>query len=587
LNLAQPDEVLARRPGWPDLDADMPLSLLNVIRNSEETLSEKARLAWRALALFEPKPNTFDEVAALAVCAEEPEALDELVDAGLIEVDANGRYSLHQTICDYARGVMPSPQPAPVNSDLREEERAGHMVAHFAQFTEANRTNYAAIETETTNILRALALAHEQGHVRGYARDLIRMAVAFYTFASVRGLYDTIEVHLNRAVTAAQSPENNDLLPSVLLNLGWLARKRGDARTALALFEHGLAHAEAALDRERQSALLLGLATVSNDLSEYLRAREFGQRGLALAEDLQEREITTMLLIELALISSRLNQAEAYDFLIESVKMARETGDQRLMSTALAGMGITSFWKGECDEGERYLREGMALSQAIGFAEMHGLTLALQAWVDANRGDYDRADALAEESLRITQAVQFTEAIYAAHLALGTTDFHRGKLSEAEAHLQEGLRLAQQVDQRESMGWLLGMLARVCMQQGDWGRAEKLAQEGLQVARSAQHAEMVSPLLAVLGQLAAHQQKSDEAKQFFDEAMQHARATQFPWLVCYTQQARGEWLLEQGQFTDAQSAFEEARDIAARLGAKELLAKALGGLAELCASGIS
>ncbi|NJM39825.1 MAG: tetratricopeptide repeat protein, partial [Anaerolineae bacterium] len=117
------------------------------------------------------------------------------------------------------------------------------------------------------------------------------------------------------------------------------------------------------------------------------------------------------------------------------------------------------------------------------------LTLALQAWVDANRGDYDRADQLAHESLRITQAVPFTEATYAAHLALGTADFHRERLDDAEGHLQEGLRLARQVDQRESMGWLLGMLARVFMQRGDWATAERTAQEGLQVAQSAQHAE--------------------------------------------------------------------------------------------------
>ena len=591
LNLSQPDELLARRPGWDD---DTPLSLLNVIRNSEEMLSEEARLVWQALALFEPKPNSFSEEAALAVCARtnvnvddsvdpvdaDLSALDELVDAGLVEVDASGRYALHQTICDYARS-----RPRPLSRGERGAEHPsppgrgaggeGRMTAYYANFMQQHRTHYTLIETETTNILRALELAHQHEH----QHDLIRMAIAFYTFASTRGLYDTIAVHLNRALTAAQSIEHQSLLPGVLLNLGWLARKRGEARKALALFEQGFAHAEAANDSESQSALLLGLATVCNDLSEHQRAREFGQRGLALADTTAgNREITTMLLIELALISSHINQAEAYDFLMESVKLARETGDQRLMSTALAGMGITSFWKGECDEGERYLREGMALSQAIGFTEMHGLTLALQAWVDANRGDYERADMLAEESLRITQVVQFTEAIFAAHLAQGTADLHRGKLAEAEQHLQEGLRLARQVDQRESMGWLLGMLARVAMQAGDWVRAEQTAQEGLQVARSAQHAEMMSPLLAVLGQIAAHENKHAEAARNFDEAMQHARATQFPWLVCYTQHARGEWLLMQGELAKAQSAFEEARSIAEKLGAKELLSKAMQGI---------
>ena len=142
LNLSQPDEVLARRPGWDD---DTPLSLLNVIRNSEDVLSEAARLAWQALALFEPKPNSFSEEAALAVCACDAPALDELVDAGLMEVDASGRYALHQTICDYARSEAPTPTlPRKGRGEhrisLSHSGRAGggegRLTAYFAKFVE-------------------------------------------------------------------------------------------------------------------------------------------------------------------------------------------------------------------------------------------------------------------------------------------------------------------------------------------------------------------------------------------------------------------------------------------------------------------
>ena len=561
LNLAQPEALLAQRPGW---QTSMPLSLFNVIGLSEALLTDDARQALHALALLEPKPNTFDEAAALAISHTPIQAIDLLVDAGLLEGASQSRYTLHQTVCDYARLGL---------TDEAAREIAARITSTYGSFIEQHRTDYAALQQEQTNILRALDLAH----AHGLHSDLIHLAVGFYNFLSTRGLYALAEQHHLRALDASHAL-GALLLPQVLLNLGWIARRLGQGPIALQRFEEGLAQAESVGDYDSQSALLLGLATIENDLGRHHQAREYGERGLAIADKLSNRELITMLLIELALISSHLNHVEAEGFLLESVRMARETGDQRLMSLAFAGLGITAFWQGFCDDGERYLREGTLLSQHIGYTEMHGLMLALQAWVDANRGNYPRAIELATQSLEITRDVEFVEAVFAAHLAIGTAAVHRGDHALAETHLQEGLRLARQVDQRESIGWLLGMLGRLELQRNELERAERYALEGLEIAQSAQHSETISPLLAVLGQLAAREGRHDEARGKFDEALQLARATQFPWLVCYTQNARGEWLLFLEELDAAQTAFEEARAIAEQLGAQEMLATALQGL---------
>jgi len=561
LNLAQPEALLAQRPGW---QASMPVSLFNVIGHSEALLTEDARQALHALALLEPKPNSVDEAVALAISNTPIQAMDLLVDAGLLEGAGQGRYTLHQTVCDYARLGLPAEMA---------HEIAARIARTYADFVEQHRTHYATLQREQTNMLRALDLAH----THGLDNELIRLTVGFYNFLSTRSLYALAEQHHLRALEASHTHDGL-LLPQILLNLGWIARRLGQGSIALQRFEEGLAQAESTHDYESQSALLLGLATIENDLGHHHQARAYGERGLAIADKLSNRELITMLLIELALISSHLNHVEAEGFLLESVRMARETGDQRLMSLAFAGLGITAFWQGFCDDGERYLREGTLLSQQIGYIEMHGLMLALQAWVDANRGNYPRALDLATQSLEITRDVEFVEAVFAAHLAIGTAAVHRGDYVLAETHLQEGLRLARQVDQRESIGWLLGMLARLELQRNDLERAERYALEGLEIAQSAQHSETISPLLAVLGQLAARESQHDEARGKFDEALQLARTTQFPWLVCYTQNARGEWLLFLEELDAAHIAFDEARVIAEQLGAKEMLATALQGL---------
>jgi hypothetical protein len=80
-----------------------PISIYTTIASSEQRLSESARAALCALAVFPPKPASFSESAALAVSQQPVEALDELWDAGLLESSEPGRYTLHRIISDFAR----------------------------------------------------------------------------------------------------------------------------------------------------------------------------------------------------------------------------------------------------------------------------------------------------------------------------------------------------------------------------------------------------------------------------------------------------------------------------------------------------
>jgi hypothetical protein len=91
------------------LSEHAPLSVQRAIAVSDRALSEQAHSALIALALFPTKPNSFSEEAALAVSQVPVEILDELWDAGLLESNEPGRYSLHATIADYARNLDEAP----------------------------------------------------------------------------------------------------------------------------------------------------------------------------------------------------------------------------------------------------------------------------------------------------------------------------------------------------------------------------------------------------------------------------------------------------------------------------------------------
>ncbi|GAC1394417.1 MAG: hypothetical protein NVS4B11_18020 [Ktedonobacteraceae bacterium] len=102
LRLTQP---LDPTEGITSIPNGTPFSLQSVIAVSDQHLSQEARAALRVLAVFPPKPNTFQEEAALALAAVIASVLDELTDASLLESQGQGYYTLHPVIADYAKIV--------------------------------------------------------------------------------------------------------------------------------------------------------------------------------------------------------------------------------------------------------------------------------------------------------------------------------------------------------------------------------------------------------------------------------------------------------------------------------------------------
>ncbi|HVR08509.1 MAG TPA: TIR domain-containing protein, partial [Thermoanaerobaculia bacterium] len=95
--------------GWGEAEA-IPTSLWEVIGMSYDELDAPAQRLLRSLSAFPAKPNTFSENAAYAVSQTDAEAINTLVDYGLLEwsmVDPSDpdqdRYTVHQTIDSYAR----------------------------------------------------------------------------------------------------------------------------------------------------------------------------------------------------------------------------------------------------------------------------------------------------------------------------------------------------------------------------------------------------------------------------------------------------------------------------------------------------
>ncbi len=189
------------------------LSLQAVIETSVRQLDEAAQRVLSRLSAFPAKPHSFSEEAALAVSDAPVELLDELVDAGLLESAGPERYTLHQTIFDYASAWQ--------DGSVAYER----MVEYYTNFVEMHETDYEILELEASNVLAALQAAFE----RGMSALLIRGAIHFSVFLKARRLYELAETHLKRAELAARSVEDLANLSRILYHQEEIADLRGVA----------------------------------------------------------------------------------------------------------------------------------------------------------------------------------------------------------------------------------------------------------------------------------------------------------------------------------------------------------------------
>ncbi len=327
-------EPLAPLERSPSLATGTPLSLQSVIATSDMQLDEQTRSAFYALSVFPARPNSFAEEAALMVAQTSEEVLDTLCDAGLLESSGPGRYSLHQTIADYA------------STHLSETMARERLVAYCIPFIESHCADYEVLEQECRNLLAGLKYAFESGL---YAQ-LVRGVNGFAPFLLVRGLYDLALLHLQRAYQVSIWSGNTHALASVLLNLGKTMYQQGEHNQAEVHLREGLSLTHEGSYREQTCQLLTLLSTVALEQNDLPKVEEYSQKGLLLARELINTESMCESLINLAYVARvRRENERAETFLQEARLVAERSNLPVMMSRVLSEWGELKLGQQQLD----------------------------------------------------------------------------------------------------------------------------------------------------------------------------------------------------------------------------------------------
>ncbi|GHO98969.1 regulatory protein AfsR [Reticulibacter mediterranei] len=490
LRLEQPQAGFRRDPRLPE---GMPLSLQAMIDLSGASLQEAERLALASLSILPPKPASFSEEAALAVMEASTEVLDRLVAVGLLEYRGTNRYSLHQTIATYARGL---PRVEHVS-----EQR---MITYVVRYAERHRAEYGALESELPLILAALELASGLG----CQTEFVLCASAIFYMLRARGFFSLAERLLWQAYEIEKHREGERHL-MLWYQLGSMLRERETCAQAETILEEGIALARQQGTLSSLAFLLARSATIAADRCAYTIAETRYQEALVLARQQNDVSCISLVLNNVAwLFAIRGDFALAEAGLQESLALARQTGKNS--GIALANLGWMMGKQGKFAEASALLQEALSLARAASNDLLLSTFHLYLGWTQLRQNEDAQARYHVQEALSLARRMGRPRITRQASTLMAFLALREGNIESSEMLLQEALA-AHQGDGHQSDRCLFFIVkGKMLMQQTQYVQACALLQEGLALASQIEHAEYRCGLLLLLS---AAQQSLDDLKQ--------------------------------------------------------------------------
>lgn len=541
LQISEPRSLIDRHTS---LTSENRVSLQAIIEVSDALLDLPARTGLRALSVFPPKPNSFSEEAALAVMALSQEVLDTLSDAGLLESNGPNRYTLHQTIADYARVL------------LEDNAVYTRFVQYFITYLEEHTLDYPLLDQESRNLHIALELAHtRQMHdaflrcvkassphlfVRGryseaekYFSTALELALSLQRLsdatvflrdlgriAHTRGNFLQAETYYQRGLRLAHQQQDTLAISRLLTHLGTIMHRRGLFSEAIAYFEDGLLYARQTGDQEQLSYILLGLAQAHGSLDHHKQAEEYAWESLEIAHSLGNGEHLADVLHRLGtLIYERGDYEQALGLLFESLDQASRITHREKMCHILNNIGCVLSELGDFPQSERYFQEAQELAQQINAQEILCIILCNLGCIANECGEYEKAEPFLLDGLVLGKKIGLSLTVCECLEGLGTLARNRYDYNQAEKYYQEGLARARMINNKRaiiSMLTCLGATMTACLHFED---AERYLEEGLALARDINRPRQLCNLLYEYGKLEDCRQHPQRARAYFQEML--------------------------------------------------------------------
>lgn len=471
---------LAVRPSWT------VASLLRRLEEPENTLDELSigdlavrasfRMSYRRLpadqarlfALLSLWPGQHVPVPVAAALAGEslPRvelALEQLVDAHLVETPVSGRYQLHDLLLAYARelagGRYAAERAAAVGRVLDlvtgSAYRASRVLRPAAR---------PALAESDVDVARAPSFGSYQEAMAWYEaewsglvallRDVLdgtggvpplraaRLATVLAVYPSARGDWAAGARIAGMALDAARRAGDARLAAHAHHQLGIALAQRGERAQAAFHQERALAGFRDTGDRQREATILNSIGKrLAYQEGRYPEALRSLRESLRVARAIGDRGAELLALNNLGGVEVLAgNHARARPYMEQALELCRQAGDRRLEAVALSNLGSAVLELGEPSRAVAHQRRALEILRSLGDRRFEAMVLTELSGAYRRSGQPAAARRRVEQALAIRRQTGDRAGEAESTLELGRVLVDLGDVEEARRHWRDAER---------------------------------------------------------------------------------------------------------------------------------------------------
>ncbi|WP_280345486.1 protein kinase domain-containing protein [Nocardia abscessus] len=325
------------------------------------------------------------------------DVLSSLVDKSIVMREVSHsvvRFWMLETVRDYGREKL---RESGEDTDLRRRHRAWYqqlaLDAETGWISPRQPDWIVRLEREQPNLREALE-SYLSENTRAAAEAGLRIAAALHEFWSFRGLYGEGRLWIDRVLAhpCAQSiPERISALRAACE----VAAPQGNFQAAAAFLEEGRALAAHTSDPAIQGQLAYAAGVVALARGEAVEASSSLERAVEMLGSNQAGELYVSALAILAWsYELRGEVARASEHYRRVLAITEAQGELLYRSTALRGLGVAAWQRGERDRAQQLLEEALRVNRRPNSPVLAAFGLEALAWTVAERGDAERAAVL-------------------------------------------------------------------------------------------------------------------------------------------------------------------------------------------------
>ena len=262
----------------------------------------------------------------------------------------------------------------------------------------------------------------------------------------------------------------------------WLARLEADHDNIRAALDRCLSALSGAEQKEIGARLVCAVFPFWNIRGHWAEARRYLEAAHMHAEEGLPAPLRARLL-NVRAGSARLvgDLAQAQALFEESLRLWRQLGDPKSVSSLLHNLGFIALLQGQYARAQPLYEESLALERARG--DMSGVADELHhlGWLAHEQGNYVRARVLYEESLAIRRPLGDLRGNAFTLQNLANLTLAEGDYAQAQTLQEENMAIRRALVDRIGTADALHNLGNIVLKQGDMRRAVALYRDALQI----------------------------------------------------------------------------------------------------------